>query len=429
MDSIEHGASITHLCSCLLPPCSSASYEPKSEIYTLKSNMSDSDSSDDDIAKLIARTRQEYPTKRQREEQSKPSGNGQSDKTVESEDDDSSFELVAANSVITSKLKHLKQQRRIRERSSILLHDVQDSSSDDDDDEAGDNLTALPSRKPDHLAKDENKMNVSINVYREEDAVEVLSSDDEEGEHARRMKTRGSSKELQALQAAHELLTSAQRQSSISAVASPSLSPVSRRRLSEEDALEEWTLQVQCKLMRQDEVQVVKEVQLQLWNSSTISELHGAILQACDLNRNAAIVSSLTWKDVVIGKTTYALGKSIRSVSPSLGSGSVLHATLHLTGLQMTAKEKAHDTEEVNRKKFGRSVKVCLRRMLDRKEEREAWTIREKEPFSSLINSYSEKHQVRIKLKFDGETIGPERTPHDFDMEDEDLIDVIEESI
>ena len=390
---------------------------------------SSSESSDDDVGKLIARTKQQYAASKRPREDDENDDDESDDSDSQSLDDnassDSSVQVMVATAA-SSKLEELQQRRRIRERSAMLANNDDDSqSSYSSQEEDG---PSRPARKSGRAVVDKNKINVSVKVCREEDVLEVLSSDDDdEAQKLQNRKACFASKELQAIQAARDQLSSAQRYKSTKAIASPSLSPVSRR-LAEvaAAAVEECTLTIHCKLMLHGKVQDNKIVPVTVWNTSTLSLLHEELLKACDMTENAAIISTLTFDDRVIGKSASALSKLLTVACPTIQSGSVLHATLHLTGLQSSNKASVIDIKELEKKKYGRSLTVNLRRMIDRKEEREEWKIREREPMSNLASRYFEKHKVEVRLEFDGETVGADSTPANYDMEDGDLIDVVQ---
>jgi len=59
-------------------------------------------------------------------------------------------------------------------------------------------------------------------------------------------------------------------------------------------------------------------------------------------------------------------------------------------------------------------------------EQPNKFRLKKSAPLEKIFQALAEKKKVeptRVKLMFDGESISPEQTPEDLDMEDEDLID------
>jgi hypothetical protein len=381
--------------------------------------------SDDDVAKLIAQNKLKCDSKRPREDEDEDDSDDEDD---DDESDDSSVVEPENITAVSYKLKQLEHQRRIRQRSNLLRR-ANDSDDDDDDDDE----PAVSAMAPVPMMVDPNKIHVEVKVSAEGEVMEILSSDEDEDDRKQAPSSSlcRDNKELLAIQAACQRLKASNQTSAGADKIECSVDDDDDHRHHHHHrsiAVEEWTLDVHCKLMEHSAVQSTRAVSLHVWNTTTLSQLQEEILTACGLNNQSAVVSTLMLDGKLLCKSSSSAkqAKSLKAASPNIKSGSVLKATLHLTGLQMSAKQTLQDREEKEQAKWGKQITVSLRRIVDRKEHREDWHIRESEPFSNLTAKYCEKHSLKINLKFDGANIDADKTPKDYDMEDEDLIDVAE---
>jgi hypothetical protein len=385
--------------------------------------MSDSDSSDDDVANLIARTKQNYPGKRKlgndyNSAAAAPAALGDYE---EDDDDDDDSRMPTA---ISSRLDEMEYRQRVRARASLTRRPV-DSDDDDDDDDDDEPLT-ITMVDADAIKPVAAAAAAPPSPPPQDSILELSSDDDDDGQQqrARNLRVSHQSKELLAIQAARLQLLGAQQYT-----AKTIDSPV---RHTSAPKVEMWLLTVHCKMIEQSSVESTRVVSISIRNNATLTDLQQQLFQACQVDAQATILSGLTLDGQALWKTGHT-HKPLTSLTPKLQSKCVLKATLRLTGLTSlqakgedgTLSSVASNNNAQDEATYGALIKICLRRMLDKKEQREEWSIRQREPFSRLITRYYEKHKVSIKLRFDGQTIKLDATPKDFEMEEEDLIDVI----
>jgi hypothetical protein len=112
-------------------------------------------------------------------------------------------------------------------------------------------------------------------------------------------------------------------------------------------------------------------------------------------------------------------------------NGSTVDAMVLLTGLmdfQARSGTAGTGTAPVAAN-LGKSIQLTLRHQSGKAVSEDVLSIRMKETFQALADKYRSSKSLgpstRIVFKFDGETMGMTRTPESYDMEDEDLVDVI----
>jgi hypothetical protein len=117
--------------------------------------------------------------------------------------------------------------------------------------------------------------------------------------------------------------------------------------------------------------------------------------------------------------------------SYGMTNGSTVDAMVLLTGLmdyQARSGTAASGAAAVSAN-LGSSIQLTLRQQNGKTTSQDAFSIRMKEPFQALAEKYRSSKSLgpstRIAFHFDGETMGMTRTPESYDMEDEDLVDVI----
>ncbi len=96
--------------------------------------------------------------------------------------------------------------------------------------------------------------------------------------------------------------------------------------------------------------------------------------------------------------------------------------------VDVTASVIAMPTPIVDTVSSGPRLTLTLRSKLDKKVQETSMQVGKNEIFQNLLNQYISKEKIRGKciLRFDGEVLGLDQTPSNYDMEDGDLIDVVQ---
>jgi hypothetical protein len=146
-------------------------------------------------------------------------------------------------------------------------------------------------------------------------------------------------------------------------------------------------------------------------------------MTAMNLTPNNSVVTMQFNGHALMGQHTPA--------SYGMTNGSTVDAMVLLTGLmdfQARSGTAASGAAAVSAN-LGKSIQLTLRQQDGKATSQDAFSIRMKEPFQALAEKYRSSKSlgpsIRIAFHFDGETMGMTRTPESYDMEDEDLVDVI----
>jgi hypothetical protein len=169
---------------------------------------------------------------------------------------------------------------------------------------------------------------------------------------------------------------------------------------------------------------VLHETRLTIDSNQPCRLLQNALLQANNLTPAKAIVT-MTFQG-------HALQLSRTPTMYGMQNGSVVDAVAQLTGLMnfSTTSSNASSAAALSAANLGREMQVTLRRQLvGKKVTEDNFSVRAKEPIQVLVDKYRAKHSLggraTIIFKFDGDKMRLDRTPESYDMDDEDLIDVV----
>lgn len=125
----------------------------------------------------------------------------------------------------------------------------------------------------------------------------------------------------------------------------------------------------------------------------------------------------------------HALTGQRTPASYGMTNGSTVNAVVLLTSLMDFQARSGNSAPAAVSVNLGKSIQLTLRQQSGKAVSQDEFPIRMKESFQVLADTYrlskSLGASTRITFKFDGETMGMTRTPESYDMEDEDLVDVV----
>jgi hypothetical protein len=125
----------------------------------------------------------------------------------------------------------------------------------------------------------------------------------------------------------------------------------------------------------------------------------------------------------------HALTGQRTPASYGMTNGSTVDAMVLLTSLMDFQARSGNAVTAAVSANLGKSIQLTLRQQSGKAVSEDMFSICMKEPFQALAGKYCSSKSLgpstRITFKFDGETMLMTRTPESYDMEDEDLVDVI----
>jgi hypothetical protein len=125
----------------------------------------------------------------------------------------------------------------------------------------------------------------------------------------------------------------------------------------------------------------------------------------------------------------HALTGQRTPASYGMTNGSTVDAMVLLTSLMDFQARSGNAVTAPVTANLGKSIELTLRQQSGKAVSQDVLSICMKEPFQALADKYRSSKSLGpstlITFKFDGETMGMTRTPESYDMEDEDLVDVI----
>jgi hypothetical protein len=125
----------------------------------------------------------------------------------------------------------------------------------------------------------------------------------------------------------------------------------------------------------------------------------------------------------------HALTGQRTPASYGMTNGSTVDAMVLLTSLMDFQARSGNAVTAPVTANLGKSIELTLRQQSGKAVSQDVLSICMKEPFQALADKYRSSKSLGpstlITFKFDGETMRLTRTPESYDMEDEDLVDVI----
>jgi hypothetical protein len=125
----------------------------------------------------------------------------------------------------------------------------------------------------------------------------------------------------------------------------------------------------------------------------------------------------------------YALSANRTPASYGMTNGSTVDAVVLLTSLMDFQARSGNAVTAPVTANLGKSIELTLRQQSGKTVSQDVLSICMKESFQALADKYRSSKSLGpstlITFKFDGETMRMTRTPESYDMEDEDLVDVI----
>jgi hypothetical protein len=163
-----------------------------------------------------------------------------------------------------------------------------------------------------------------------------------------------------------------------------------------------------------------KETIVTIYNNETVQVLTERFMAMMNLTPDNSVVTTMqcNGQSLMLQRTLQMYG---------MQEDSVVDAVVILTGLgDFQARAPPAAAVSAN---LGKSIQLTLRHQDGKTISQDVFTIRMKETFQLLADKYrvskSLDASMKVTFKFDGATMSLTRTPESYDMEDEDLVDLI----